>query len=111
MGEGPYLVLPIIGPRNLRDTAGLGVDIVTDINTWIEDDGWRYGLYTLRLINQRARLLGATDVVTEAVGEDTYLFVRESYRNFRRNLVYDGNPPRPEFFEDDLGSPQTPSPP
>lgn len=111
VGDGPYLVLPIIGPRNLRDTVGLGVDIVTDINTWIEDDGWRYGLYTLRLVNARARLLGATDVVTEAAGEDTYLFVREAYRNRRRNLIYDGNPPRPEFFDDDLESPQTPSPP
>ncbi len=26
LGPGPYLVLPILGPSNLRDTAGLGVD-------------------------------------------------------------------------------------
>ncbi len=109
VGEGPYLVLPIIGPRTLRDTAGLGVDIATDVITWIEDNEWRYGLYGLRLIDQRARLLDTTDLVTEAAGEDTYLFVREAYRNRRRNLIYDGNPPRPEFFNDDLESPQPPS--
>ena len=28
MGEGPYLVLPILGPSNLRDTGGLVVDNV-----------------------------------------------------------------------------------
>ena len=26
LGPGPYLVLPILGPSNLRDTAGLAVD-------------------------------------------------------------------------------------
>jgi phospholipid-binding lipoprotein MlaA len=110
VGEGPYLVLPIIGPRTLRDTAGLGVDIATDPITWVEDNEWRYGLYALRLIDTRARLLDTTDLVTEAAGEDTYLFVREAYRSRRRNLIYDGNPPRPEFF-DDVESPQTPSRP
>jgi phospholipid-binding lipoprotein MlaA len=111
VGEGPYLVLPIIGPRNFRDTAGLGVDILTDVNTWIEDDAWRYGLYTLRLINQRARLLGATDVVTQAAGDDTYIFVRESFRSYRRNLIYDGNPPPPAFLEEDSETPQRPQSP
>jgi len=28
LGPGPYLVLPILGPSNLRDTAGLAVDTV-----------------------------------------------------------------------------------
>jgi phospholipid-binding lipoprotein MlaA len=27
VGNGPYLVLPILGPSNLRDTVGLGVDM------------------------------------------------------------------------------------
>src|SRR5690606_12117629 len=30
IGDGPYLVLPILGPRNLRDTGGLVVDALTD---------------------------------------------------------------------------------
>jgi phospholipid-binding lipoprotein MlaA len=101
VGPGPYLVLPIIGPRNFRDTGGLGMDIVTDVNTYVKDDALRYGLYTLRLVNQRARLLGATDVLTEATGDDSYVFVRESYTGLRRNLIYDGNPPAPKFFDDE----------
>jgi phospholipid-binding lipoprotein MlaA len=101
VGPGPYLVLPIIGPRNFRDTGGLGMDIVTDVNTYVRDDTWRYGLYTLRLVNQRARLLGATDVLTEATGDDSYIFVRESYTGLRRNLIYDGNPPVPKFFDEE----------
>lgn len=102
VGDGPYLVLPIIGPRNLRDTGGLGVDTATDPITYVKDDATRYGLYTLRLINQRALLLGATDVLTEATGDDSYTFVREAYRSLRRNLIYDGNPPAPEFFDEEL---------
>jgi phospholipid-binding lipoprotein MlaA len=43
VGNGPYLVLPILGPSNLRDGVGLGVDWVarralweraTDLETW-----------------------------------------------------------------------------
>ncbi|HWL66890.1 MAG TPA: VacJ family lipoprotein [Geminicoccus sp.] len=30
LGDGPYLVLPILGPSNLRDATGLGVDLGTD---------------------------------------------------------------------------------
>ena len=33
--EGPYLVLPVLGPRNVRDAIGLGVDAVGDPIGWI----------------------------------------------------------------------------
>jgi phospholipid-binding lipoprotein MlaA len=38
VGEGPYLVLPLFGPSNPRDAAGMGVDGVAD--------PWPYLLYT-----------------------------------------------------------------
>lgn len=35
VGDGPYLVLPLLGPSNLRDTVGYGVDAVADpIRLW-----------------------------------------------------------------------------
>jgi phospholipid-binding lipoprotein MlaA len=35
MGPGPYLVLPIFGPSNLRDGVGLGVDTAMRPETWL----------------------------------------------------------------------------
>ena len=34
VGTGPYLVLPLLGPTNLRDFAGLGIDYTIDPLTW-----------------------------------------------------------------------------
>ncbi|MCI4644486.1 MAG: VacJ family lipoprotein, partial [Hyphomonadaceae bacterium] len=36
VSEGPYLVLPLIGPTNLRDGIGSGVDTAFDPLTWME---------------------------------------------------------------------------
>lgn len=36
--EGPYLVLPLMGPTNFRDVAGGGVDTAFDPLTWTEFD-------------------------------------------------------------------------
>jgi ABC-type transporter lipoprotein component MlaA len=35
------------------------------------------------------------------MGKDKYIFIREAYRQRRRNLIYDGNPPKPKFFDDE----------
>ena len=42
VGNGPYIVLPIFGPSNLRDTTGLVTDVVAFNNlgppAWVDDD-------------------------------------------------------------------------
>ena len=42
VGNGPYLVLPFLGPSTVRDTVGLGGNYVTSIQSWIDPDwvGW-----------------------------------------------------------------------
>ena len=50
----------------------------------------------LRYIDLRADLLPAERVLQEAA-LDRYVFLREAYLQGRQNLVYDGNPPEPEF--------------
>jgi phospholipid-binding lipoprotein MlaA len=44
VGNGPYIVLPIFGPSNLRDTTGLAVDTVTFTQlgppAWVDDGGY-----------------------------------------------------------------------
>lgn len=99
VGNGPYLVLPFLGPSTLRDTVGLVVDSHFD-PLWqhdpISERNTAYGLHT---IDTRARLLDAEKVLEEAA-IDRYIFLRDAYLQRRRGLVYDGNPPR-EKLEDE----------
>ena len=91
MADGPYIMLPLFGPSSVRDTIGFGVDWVTDPVNYVDPGGVRYGLSGGRLVNRRAELLGATDVLKTTL--DPYQFARDAYFQRRRNLVYDGKPP------------------
>ncbi len=101
VGPGPYFVWPIIGPRYARDTVGWGVDFLTHPVTQVNDDTRRWTAYGVELVDTRRQLIPADKVLEAAAGEDKYLFVREAYRQRRQYLIYDGRPPRPEFFEEE----------
>lgn len=103
VGDGAYLVLPFLGPRTVRDTAGLIVDIKTDPVTYVDPTRDRNAALGLRLVAQRERLLGASKVL-EVAALDEYAFVRDAYLQRRRNLIYDGNPPREK--DDDARAPR-----
>ncbi len=92
IGDGPYLVLPLLGPSNLRDALGRFVDYKTDPMTYVDPTRDRNQLWGLRLVNQRSELLGATNIF-EIAALDPYEFLRDAYLQRRRNLIYDGNPP------------------
>jgi len=89
---GPYLVLPLFGPSTVRDAVGLVLDFKTDLVSEIEPTSARLGLRALWIVEVRERLFTATDLV-ESVALDRYLFVRDSYLQRRRSLVWDGEPP------------------
>lgn len=93
IGDGPYLVLPIVGPRNLRDTAGLIVDWEVDPVVQIDPSRSRNQVLGLRIVSRRAELLGASQLLSVAA-LDEYEFVRDAYIQRRHNLIHDGNPPR-----------------
>ncbi len=92
MGDGPYIVLPFLGPRTMRGTAGLIVDSYYDPVYDINDDEARYGTVFLRAIDTRYKLLKVSRIVEQAA-LDKYSFVRDAFLQNRKNLVYDGNPP------------------
>ncbi len=93
IGDGPYLVIPIRGPSNLRDAVGRFVDQRIDPITYVRSMRLRNMLWGLRALNQRADLLD-TSKILETAALDQYEFVRDAYLQRRRNLVYDGAPPR-----------------
>jgi phospholipid-binding lipoprotein MlaA len=106
VGEGPYLVLPVFGPRNARDTVGLGLDLASNPVSYFYplSSVVGQGLLGAEIVDTRARFLPAEKVLEQAAGDDKYIFVREAYRQRRRSLIYDGNPPKPAFIDDEAES-------
>ncbi len=49
--------------------------------------------YSVRAVDARANALDAVRIIEEAA-LDKYRFVRDSYLQRRRSLIYDGDPPR-----------------
>lgn len=101
VGNGPYLVLPLLGPSTLRDAAGLFVvDNHVDPVLNIEPVSDRNATIVLKTINARANLLGVSKILDEAA-LDPYGFMRDGYLQRRRSLVYDGKAPKAGLEEDD----------
>lgn len=93
---GPYIVWPLIGPSNVRDTVGLVGDYYTDPITYVTGPDARNPFIITRIVDNRANLLKAEKVLDEAA-IDEYSYVRDAYLQRRENLVHDGNPPEEEF--------------
>jgi phospholipid-binding lipoprotein MlaA len=86
---GPYLVLPLMGPSTARDSVGLVADYFGNPLTYVEPSGVSWALYGVNLINTRANLLQAGDVLSGAA-IDKYSFVRNAYLQRRQYLISDG---------------------
>jgi phospholipid-binding lipoprotein MlaA len=98
VGEGAFVFLPIMGPRTVRDAAGIYMDIWFDPVNYIDHVPTRNTIWAVRIVNLRANLLPADKVIEEAA-LDKYSYIRDAYLQNRRNQVYDGNPP-PRSLDD-----------
>ena len=90
VGAGPYLVLPILGPSNVRDLTGRVVDIVTDplnLYAWNTDRNWipiTRGVLTA--VDTRSQLMGPyDDIMHNSV--DPYSSFRSVYSQNRAYAV------------------------
>lgn len=92
-GDGAYLFWPVIGPRNVRDTAGWATDLYVDPVGRVRPVAARNSLVGLRSVDVRASLLPADKVLEEAA-LDKYAYVRDAYMQRRSSQIYDGRPPR-----------------
>lgn len=103
--DGPYLVIPLLGPSTVRDTVGLAGDIYVNPLTHgiLQEDFQQWGAVVVAYISLRADLLGTTRVVDQAA-IDPYIFSRDAFFQYRRNLIYDGNPPPPDDQDFSLDS-------
>ena len=92
VGPGAYVMLPILGPSTVRDTAALPLDRLASPPAFFSGTGTQVGLTALQIVNTRAGLLGATRVIDD-IALDRYTFVRDAYLQRRRSLVFDGDVP------------------
>lgn len=84
--SGPYLVVPVMGPSTLRDTAVLPLENNYDLVRNIDDVRTRNSLGVLRLVDKRANLLVASSLLEEA-SLDKYTFMRNAYMQKRRSEI------------------------
>ncbi|RDI13735.1 VacJ family lipoprotein [Comamonas sp. AG1104] len=100
MPTGPYVVLPFWGPSTVRDSAGLVVDAFGYPANTMDDVRWRNSLFGLRMVNNRANLLKAGDVL-DSVALDKYSLVRDVYLRSRIGGAASGGDGRLENYDDD----------
>ncbi|ORU89849.1 MAG: ABC transporter [Cycloclasticus sp. symbiont of Poecilosclerida sp. M] len=101
IGTGPYIVLPILGPKTLRDTVGLYADTFVYPIVTLKGSEALWAIIGVKIVDTRADLITAKKVLDEA-SLDPYEFMRSGYFQRREYLVYDGNPPlEDEEFLDD----------
>jgi phospholipid-binding lipoprotein MlaA len=94
VGEGPYLVLPFLGPSPPRDTVGSVIDHFFDpLDLYAEsvDDEWIiYARRGSEIVDFRARNLETFDEI-ERSAIDFYATVRSLYRQHRAAEIRDGS--------------------
>jgi len=103
MGTGPYLMLPLLGPSTLRDTAAWTADRQITLPQLVEPTLERNSLTALDVVSSRAAALQASNLLGQ-VALDRYSFLRDAYLAKRRYDVYDGQ--LPEVAEEDESAPR-----
>lgn len=88
-GPGVYLHWPFFGPSSLRDSIGLGGDIILDPKTYFfpHDRALRIGLRVYdKGINETSLNIGVYEgIKRDAL--DPYMFVRDAYHQHRENMI------------------------
>ncbi|MGE4351544.1 MAG: VacJ family lipoprotein [Bdellovibrionales bacterium] len=106
VGEGPYIVLPLFGPSNIRDAVGLGVDTIMSPwkyavsygDTRIEDTFTIVDTAASGLTRREANIEGY-DALREG-SLDFYAQMRSVYRQYRAKQLGVTLPSATPVFED-----------
>ena len=86
IGQGMYLVLPVLGSTTLRDAAGDFGDAYLSPITYIEPQGAAVGVWAYREVNKVSLRLGMYEELT-AAALDPYIAVRDFYIQNRAGVV------------------------
>ncbi len=93
VGEGPFLMLPIFGPSNPRDTVGLVAEMFADpFDLAMANIGREYITYTrmgMTGLDKREALIDTLDEI-ERTSLDYYASLRSLYRQYRASEIKNG---------------------
>lgn len=82
MPPGPYLMLPVLGPSNPRDTVGLAVDSAVAVQSFFLSFPVLAGAYVVNTVNSRSQRLEQIAAEREAAF-DFYAAVRSAYTQYQ----------------------------
>jgi len=88
VGGGAYLVLPLLGPSDVRGAAALPVNSLASATGQVSDVAVRNSMTALGMVDKRAGLLDVTRLIDDA-SLDKYLFVRDAWLQRRSQLDND----------------------
>ena len=86
VASGPYLVLPFLGPSNVRDGAGLMVDSLFDPVAYMDKNRDALGVKFVEAVNA----LSLDKDTYEGIKRDSldpYLFIRDAYAQHRKGKI------------------------
>jgi phospholipid-binding lipoprotein MlaA len=86
--SGPYLMLPLLGPSDLRDFFGQAADEYLTPPAYSHDPYLRWGFYAVDQAIERAQYMGLNRLIDKAF--DPYAFVRNAYLDHREFLIHGG---------------------
>jgi phospholipid-binding lipoprotein MlaA len=89
IGDGPYLVLPVFGPSNVRDAVGTGLGFVLDPLGFVGGANAAYAGYArsaANAVDDRADELDSTNALEEG-SIDFYAALRSAYRQHRAHEI------------------------
>jgi len=88
LGNGPYLVLPLLGPSTLRDSVGMIGDMFLDPVRYVEPDAVSIGISATDTVNSMSFRLGDYESL-KAATVDPYIAMRDAYLQYRRKQIQD----------------------
>tara|TARA_R110002049_G_scaffold138712_7_gene299034 strand:+ start:519 stop:1283 length:765 start_codon:yes stop_codon:yes gene_type:complete len=86
LDAGPYLVVPVVGPRTVRSGTGVLVDSYFTLPSLSDERAFNWGFLGAETIDIRARLLRADELISG----DKYIFLRQAYLSRREAFLNNG---------------------
>ena len=96
VGEGPYIMLPFLGPSTLRDTLSRPVSSFLSVTFHMTEDDVNIALKSIDALETRERLLD----VESLLSGDKYVFVKDAYIQSMYYEIKDGIDVKDEFVDD-----------
>jgi phospholipid-binding lipoprotein MlaA len=96
VGEGPYIMLPGLGPSTLRDTFSKPVSSFLSVTFHMTETDVNIALKSIDAIETRERLLD----VESLLSGDKYAFVKDAYIQSIKYEVKDGIDVQDDFVDD-----------